>query len=121
MPTTCARAPSPATPRATTSATRSPRASACTAASTDPPRFWHRIPSSSRRNPVPEQEDWRAMRWFAAAAVLVLAAGCGDDDGGTGAPTVTAAEIDGAIDLSADGPRSDSGRVTIPGFDEVAV
>jgi uncharacterized membrane protein (UPF0127 family) len=53
-------------------------------------------------------------------AVLLLAMGCGGDDGGQGS-SVTAVSIPDGIDLSADGPRSASGRVTIPGFDEVAV
>jgi uncharacterized membrane protein (UPF0127 family) len=58
-------------------------------------------------------------------ALLVLAAVACSDDGGEeatpDAPEVTAAEVADAIDLSADGPTSASGRVTIPGFDEVAV
>jgi uncharacterized membrane protein (UPF0127 family) len=58
--------------------------------------------------------------------LLLLGASACSDDGGEepddAAPaSVTAADIDGGIDLSADGPRSDSGRVTIPGFDEVGV
>ena len=66
------------------------------------------------------------MRWSRVASALLVGvlvlASCGDDGGSEDtAPTVTAAEIADAIDLSADGERSDSGRVTIPGFDEVAV
>jgi uncharacterized membrane protein (UPF0127 family) len=68
------------------------------------------------------------MRWSGVArtaVVLLLIAGCADDQGSgddsTGPTEVTAADIDGGIDLSADGPLSDSGRVTIPGFDEVGV
>ena len=71
------------------------------------------------------------MRWPVVARtvvvvglVLVAAVACsddGDDETAATAPAVTAAAVDGAIDLSADGPRSASGRVTIPGFDEVGV
>lgn len=53
------------------------------------------------------------MRWsvvartgLALVVVVVALAACGGDDG---------------IDLSTDGPRSSSGRVTIAGFDETAV
>jgi uncharacterized membrane protein (UPF0127 family) len=68
----------------------------------------------------------RLLRTLIVLPLVVLAA-CGDDGGSAAdpdgvAPTeVTAADIDGGIDLSADGPRSASGRVTIPGFDEVEV
>lgn len=58
------------------------------------------------------------------AVIVVLLAGCADDSGETSAPTtpeVTAVSIPDGIDLSADGPLSASGRVTIPGFDEIAV
>jgi len=59
-----------------------------------------------------------------AALVVVLLAGCGDDgdtsSSGT-TPDVTAASVPDGIDLSVDGPLSDSGRVTIPGFEEIAV
>jgi len=65
------------------------------------------------------------MRWSRVArtfAVLLLVAGCADDGGGsTAGSEVTAASVPDAIDLSAGGPTSASGRVTIPGFDEVAV
>ncbi len=55
----------------------------------------------------------------ALLAVLTLVA-CGDDAASTPAG-VTAVSVPDGIDLSADGPTSDSGRVTIPGFDEVGV
>src|SRR4051812_46573446 len=71
------------------------------------------------------------MRWSGVArtfvlTVLVMTAlvACGDDDEAPEAadpPTVTAVSIPDGIDLSADGPTSASGRVTLPGFDEVAV
>jgi len=64
------------------------------------------------------------MKWLAALAALVLLAGCADDSSqssSTTTPEVTAVSIPDGIDLSADGPTSDSGRVTIPGFDEIAV
>lgn len=55
----------------------------------------------------------------------VFLAGCADDSGETSSsattPDVTAASVPNPIDLSADGPTSVSGRVTIPGFDEIAV
>ena len=64
------------------------------------------------------------MRWSPVAgtlAVLLLVA-CADDGGGTSATTdPTTPTVADPIDLSADGPTSASGRVTIPGFDEVAV
>jgi uncharacterized membrane protein (UPF0127 family) len=63
-------------------------------------------------------------RLVGALAALVLVAGCADDSGETSSstmPGVTAASVPDGIDLSADGPTSDSGRVTIPGFDEVGV
>jgi uncharacterized membrane protein (UPF0127 family) len=61
---------------------------------------------------------------IAALAVVFLLAGCADDSGETSSvttPDVTAGSVPDGIDLSADGPTSDSGRVTIPGFDEVGV
>ncbi len=61
------------------------------------------------------------MRWIAAVAALALFAGCGDDGAEPVAPSVTAVPIEDGIDLSEDGPTSASGRVTIPGFDEVQV
>src|SRR5215204_6021092 len=68
------------------------------------------------------------MRWSGVArtvVVLVVAltavTACGDDDEEPTASEVTAVDIDGGIDLSANGPTSDSGRVTLPGFAEVAV
>jgi uncharacterized membrane protein (UPF0127 family) len=71
------------------------------------------------------------MRWSGVARTLVLTVlvltalvACGDDDDepeAGDAPEVTAVDIADGIDLSADGPMSASGRVTIPGFDEVAV
>ena len=60
-----------------------------------------------------------------AVLPVVLLAGCADDGGETSssttAPEISVATVPDAIDLSADGPRSDSGRVTIPDFDEVGV
>jgi uncharacterized membrane protein (UPF0127 family) len=58
--------------------------------------------------------------------LLLGASACSDDGGeeaddGSTPSSVTAVDIDGGIDLSVEGPRSDSGRVTIPGFDEVGV
>ena len=64
------------------------------------------------------------LRILLVALLLVGASACSDDGGGEetpAAPEVTAAEVEDGIDLSADGPTSASGRVTIPGFDEVAV
>ena len=71
------------------------------------------------------------MRRLAAVAVavaVVLVAGCGDDaepapaaDGDVDPSEVTAVAIEDGIDLGADGPRSASGRVTLPGFEEIAV
>ena len=65
------------------------------------------------------------MRRLAGIAVaVVLLAGCADDGDETSSPTeseVTVASVPNPIDLSADGPTSASGRVTIPGFDEIAV
>ncbi|HYF46509.1 MAG TPA: DUF192 domain-containing protein [Acidimicrobiales bacterium] len=70
------------------------------------------------------------MRWSGVARTLVLGlfvagalTACGDDGGqeSVEAPSVTAAEVEDPIDLSEDGETSESGRVTIPGFDEVAV
>jgi uncharacterized membrane protein (UPF0127 family) len=64
------------------------------------------------------------MKWSRVAgtlAVLLLVA-CADDGGGTAATNdPTPPTVADPIDLSADGPTSASGRVTIPGFDEVAV
>jgi len=66
-----------------------------------------------------------------AVAVLLLVGCSGDDGGGGGAGdgdvsalpgvTVEVEEVAAPVDLSGDGERSVSGRVTIPGFDEVAV
>lgn len=53
--------------------------------------------------------------------LLVVGAVACSDDGGSTTPVVTAADVEDGIDLSADGPLSESGRVTIPGFGEVAV
>jgi uncharacterized membrane protein (UPF0127 family) len=64
------------------------------------------------------------MRWSLVARaliVLVFVAGCGDDGGGSASTTSTTAAVAEAIDLSADGPTSASGRVTLAGFDEVEV
>jgi uncharacterized membrane protein (UPF0127 family) len=69
---------------------------------------------------------------FASVAVAVVLAACGGDDGGgagDGAADVSALpgvevvveDVTAPIDLSEEGERSVSGRVTIPGFDEVAV
>ncbi len=58
------------------------------------------------------------MRIARLLVVLVFVAACGDDGGETAATAVSIAD---GIDLSADGPESASGRVTIAGFDEVAV
>ena len=57
--------------------------------------------------------SWPRLSGIALA--IVLLAGCADDGG----PTV--GSVAEPIDLSADGPLSASGRVTIPGFDEVGV
>jgi uncharacterized membrane protein (UPF0127 family) len=64
------------------------------------------------------------LRILLTFLLVVGAAACSDDGGEQpedAAPEVTAADIDGGIDLSADGPTSESGRVTIPGFGEVGV
>jgi uncharacterized membrane protein (UPF0127 family) len=58
--------------------------------------------------------------------LLLVASACSDDgeepaDATVDPSEVTAVDIAGGIDLSADGPLSDSGRVTIPGFDEIGV
>jgi len=63
-------------------------------------------------------------RFTAIAVAVLLLAACGDDDGETSAttaPDITVASVPNPIDLSADGPTSASGRVTLPGFEEVAV
>ena len=64
-------------------------------------------------------------RLVLAALVVVLLAGCSDDGGEASssatAPSISVARVPDGIDLSADGPTSASGRVTIPGFDEVGV
>jgi uncharacterized protein len=61
---------------------------------------------------------WWSRVARALALVVLVVAGCSDDGGES---TVTAVSVPDGIDLSDDGPRSDSGRVTIPGFDEIAV
>jgi uncharacterized membrane protein (UPF0127 family) len=53
--------------------------------------------------------------------VVVVVAGCADDGGGTAGSTVAPVTVADPIDLSAEGQQSASGRVTIPGFDEVEV
>jgi uncharacterized membrane protein (UPF0127 family) len=67
----------------------------------------------------------RVARTVVVGALLLAAVACSDDGGAgstsTTAPSVTAAQVADAIDLSADGPTSAAGRGTIPGFDEVAV
>jgi uncharacterized membrane protein (UPF0127 family) len=78
------------------------------------------------------------MRWSGVARAFVVlclvvtgAVACGDDGEATddasssdgGSPSeVTAAQVEDAIDLSGDtGAVSESGRTTIPGFEEIAV
>lgn len=68
------------------------------------------------------------MRWSLVPRtliVLVFVAGCADDGGGTAAttsaPPTSVGSVADPIDLSVEGPTSPSGRVTIPGFDEVVV
>jgi uncharacterized membrane protein (UPF0127 family) len=67
----------------------------------------------------------RSARAASALAVVVLLAGCADDSTETSSsattPDLSVASVANPIDLAADGPTSDSGRVTIPGFDEVGV
>lgn len=58
------------------------------------------------------------------ALTLVLLAGCADDSSETSSSTTTTAveaSVPNGIDLSVAGPTSDSGRLTIPGFDEIGV
>ena len=63
-----------------------------------------------------------ARTFLVLALVVTGAVACGDDDGSSAdPPLVTAVDIPDGIDLSADGETSASGRVTLPGFDEVAV
>jgi len=65
------------------------------------------------------------MGWSRVARtliVLVVVVACADDGGGTAATTAAApVTVTDPIDLSAEGQQSASGRVTIPGFDEVQV
>ncbi len=61
---------------------------------------------------------------LAALAAVLLLVGCADDNSESppaSMPDVTAVSIPDGIDLSAEGPLSESGRVTIPGLTEVGV
>jgi len=53
--------------------------------------------------------------------VLVVVVGCADDGGESTATSVAPLTVADPIDLSAEGQQSASGRVTIPGFDEIEV